>query len=227
MRKILIIEDELAIAELERDYLEIENFEVVIATEAEKGLQLAQSENFDLIVLDLMLPGGNGFDLCKKIRQEKNIPIIIVSAKTEDIDKIRGLGLGADDYVTKPFSPQELVARIKGNINRYTELVQDEKDSNEISIKNLLIQRDARRVFLNNKEITLTAKEFDLLVLLAENRNVVLSKEQIFDKVWGFERYGDISTIAVHIRKLREKIEKDPKNPQFIETVWGAGYRFI
>ncbi|MGM0379699.1 MAG: response regulator transcription factor [Bacillota bacterium] len=227
MKKILIIEDELAIAELQRDYLEIEDFNVKIANDGKKGLDLALNKDFNLIVLDLMLPSSDGFEICKKIRKEKNIPIIIVSAKTDEIDKIRGLGLGADDYVTKPFSPQELVARIKSNLKRYDQLINKVSENEEIIIKNFKIIPNSRKVFLNDKEIKLTNKEFELLLLLARNRNIVLSKQKIFDKVWGFNSFGDLSTIAVHIRKLREKIEKDPENPEYIETVWGVGYRFI
>lgn len=227
MKKILIIEDEKAIAELQRDYLEIEDYNVTIANDGKEGLKLALNKNFNLIVLDLMLPSSDGFKICRKIRKEKNIPIIIVSAKTDEIDKIRGLGLGADDYVTKPFSPQELVARIKSNLKRYDQLINQNSKSEEIIIKNLKIIPDSRKVFLNDKEIQLTNKEFELLLLLAKNRNIVLSKQKIFDKVWGFDSFGDLSTIAVHIRKLREKIEKDPENPKYIETVWGVGYRFI
>ena len=227
MRKILIIEDERAIAELERDYLEIENFLVVIANDGEKGLELSLNEDFDLIVLDLMLPKISGFEICKKIREIKNIPIIIVSAKNDDIDKVRGLGLGADDYISKPFSPLELVARIKGNINRYEILINGKSPKNEINIGELSLNIDSRRVYMNEKEIILTRKEFDILLLLVQNREIVLSKETIFDKVWGYDFFGDISTVAVHIRKLREKIELNPKKPKYIETVWGTGYRFI
>jgi len=227
MRKILIIEDERAIAELERDYLEIENFSVAIANDGEKGLELSLNEDFDLIVLDLMLPKISGFEICKKIREIKNIPIIIVSAKNDDIDKIRGLGLGADDYITKPFSPLELVARIKGNLNRYEILINGKSPKNEINIGELSLNIDSRRVYMNEKEIILTRKEFDILWLLVQNREIVLSKETIFDKVWGYDYFGDISTVAVHIRKLREKIELNPKKPKYIETVWGTGYRFI
>ncbi len=227
MRKILIIEDERAIAELERDYLEIENFLVVIANDGEKGLELSLNEDFDLIVLDLMLPKISGFEICKRIREIKNIPIIIVSAKNDDIDKVRGLGLGADDYISKPFSPLELVARIKGNINRYEILINGKSPKNEINIGELSLNIDSRRVYMNEKEIILTRKEFDILLLLVQNREIVLSKETIFDKVWGYDFFGDISTVAVHIRKLREKIELNPKKPKYIETVWGTGYRFI
>jgi len=227
MRKILIIEDERAIAELERDYLEIENFLVVIANDGEKGLELSLNEDFDLIVLDLMLPKISGFEICKRIREIKNIPIIIVSAKNDDIDKVRGLGLGADDYISKPFSPLELVARIKGNINRYEILINGKSPKNEINIGELSLNIDSRRVYMNENEIILTRKEFDILLLLVQNREIVLSKETIFDKVWGYDFFGDISTVAVHIRKLREKIELNPKKPKYIETVWGTGYRFI
>lgn len=227
MKKILIIEDELAIAELEQDYLEIEGFSIDIETEATAGLEAALSNDYHLIILDIMLPGGNGFDLCKKIRSEKNIPILIVSAKSEDIDKIRGLGLGADDYVSKPFSPQELVARVKSNLNRYESLINSKNSNNIITIKHLTIDPEARRVLVKGEEVSLTNKAFDVLMLLVKNRGIVLSKEKIFEKVWDYDdNYGDLSTVAVHIRKLRKAIEITPDNPELIDTIWGAGYRF-
>lgn len=226
MKKILIIEDDKSIAELERDYLEIENFEVDIEKTGTAGLKKALENDYDLIVLDLMLPGINGFDICKKLRKEKEIPILMVSAKKEDIDKIRGLGLGADDFITKPFSPNELVARVKAHLNRYERLKKGtEKKETSIRIKGLRIDCNSRRVFLNDREIFLAAKEYDILLMFAENPDRVFSKEDVFRNIWGDDSYGDITTVTVHIRKIREKIEKDPSNPVFIETLWGVGYR--
>ena len=227
MKKILIIEDEQSIAELERDYLEINSFSVDIENSGDSGLKKAKNEDYDLIILDLMLPKVDGFEICKQIRQHSNVPILMVSAKKEDIDKIRGLGLGADDYITKPFSPSELVARVKAHISRYERLIGDkEPKKDEISIRGLRIDKLSRRVFLNEKEITFTTKEFDLLSFLAENPNRVFSKDDLFERIWGIDSFGDIATVTVHIGKLREKIEANPSKPQYIETVWGAGYRF-
>lgn len=227
MRQILIIEDELNIAELERDYLEIEGFQVVIETNGVAGLELALNRDWDLIILDLMLPGLDGFEICRGIRAVSSVPLLMISAKSEDMDKIRGLGLGADDYVTKPFSPVEMVARVKAHIARYQRLVGSRNDnSDEIKVKGLVINKAGRRVFLNGEELAFSSKEFDLLAYLASNPNIVLSKEQIYTRIWGEEAFGELATVAVHVRKIREKIEEDPSNPQYLETVWGAGYRF-
>ncbi|MEN6351751.1 MAG: response regulator transcription factor [Syntrophomonas sp.] len=227
MKTILIVEDELNIAELERDYLEIDGFTVEIETNGNKALSRCRENNYDLIVLDLMLPGLDGFEICRKIRKTSTVPIIIISAKTEDMDKIRGLGLGADDYMVKPFSPLEMVARVKAHIARHERLLGFRPDSgDEIEIKGLVINKSSRRVLINGQEIAFSSKEFDLLVFLAQNPNRVLTKDQIYVHIWGEEAYGDLTTVAVHIRKIREKIEADPSNPQYLETVWGAGYRF-
>ncbi|SDB29671.1 DNA-binding response regulator, OmpR family, contains REC and winged-helix (wHTH) domain [Pseudobutyrivibrio sp. YE44] len=227
MSRILIIEDEEAIAELEKDYLELSNFEVDIEGDGEKGLQKALAGNYDMYILDLMLPGVDGFELCKRIREVKNVPILMVTAKKEEIDKIRGLGLGADDYITKPFSPSELVARVKAHLARYERLVQSPAiKKNEISIRGLRIDKASRRVWINGEEKVFTAKEFDLLTFLAENPNVIYSKEQLFETLWGEESIGDISTVTVHVNKIREKIELNTSKPQYIETIWGVGYRF-
>jgi DNA-binding response OmpR family regulator len=228
MKRVLIIEDETSIAELERDYLEINGYHADIALKGDEGLQLALGNDYDLILLDLMLPNIDGFTICKKIRAVKDIPIMMVTAKKDDIDKIRGFGLGADDYIVKPFSPNELIARIKAHLSRYERLLtrQDSQPVNEIFIRGLQINRSDRRVFVNNQEVTFTTKEFDLLVFLSTNPNQVFSKIQIFERLWGYDSVGDISTVTVHIRKIREKIERDPSNPDYIETVWGAGYRF-
>ena len=227
-KRILVIEDDSAIAELERDYLEINDFEVLICQNGNKGLALAMTESFDLIVLDLMLPEIDGFEICRRVREKKETPILMVSARKDDIDKIRGLGLGADDYLTKPFSPGEMVARIKAHISRYEKLSSSGRihKQNEISIRGLAINQDARRVTLNEEEIFLTTKEYELLLFLARNPNHVFTKEALLEKVWGMDYFGDSATITVHIGKLREKIEKDRENDQFIETIWGVGYRF-
>ncbi len=227
MSKILIIEDEEAIADLEKDYLELSGFEVAIENAGDTGLNRALKEDFDLIVLDLMLPGMDGFDVCKKIREEKNIPILMVSAKKDDIDKIRGLGLGADDYMTKPFSPSELVARVKAHMARYTRLVCSNQKANDIvEIRGIKIDKTARRVYINGEEKAFTTKEFDLLTFLAENPNHVYTKEELFREIWDMDSIGDIATVTVHIKKIREKVEFDTANPQYIETIWGVGYRF-
>lgn len=227
MARILIVEDEEAIAELEKDYLELSDFEVVIENTGDAGLNRAMSEEFDLVILDLMLPKVDGFEICRQIREEKNIPIIMVSAKKDDIDKIRGLGLGADDYMTKPFSPSELVARVKAHLARYERLVGTGVKQNEmIEIRGIKIDKTARRVYLNGEEKILTTKEFDLLTFLAENPNHVFTKEELFREIWDMESVGDIATVTVHIKKIREKIEANTSKPQYIETIWGVGYRF-
>lgn len=227
MKKILIIEDEKSIAELERDYLEINGFEATLVHTGDLGLQMAMTHDYDLILLDVMLPNMDGFEICKKVRSIKDIPIILVTAKKEEIDKIRGLGLGADDYLVKPFSPNEMVARVKAHLSRYERLMMKQKpESHQLYIRSLFIDRSSRRVFVNNKEVTVTTKEFDVLTFLAMNPNQVFSKDHLFERVWGFDSAGDVSTVTVHIRKIREKIEHNPSNPEYIETVWGAGYRF-
>jgi DNA-binding response OmpR family regulator len=228
MKRILIIEDEKSIAELERDYLEINGYSVDIVLTGDEGLRQALDQPYDLILLDLMLPNIDGFEICKRLRAEKDIPIIMVSAKKEDYDKVRGLGLGADDYLVKPFSPNEMIARVKAHLSRYERLSmrQPQTVNREIFIRGLYIDQVSRRVFINNKEVIFTTKEFDLLTFMALNPNQVFSKEQLFEKLWGMESTGDISTVTVHIRKIREKIEQDSSNPQYIETLWGAGYRF-
>ena len=227
MSKILIIEDEISIAELERDYLELNDFEVEIETNGLKGLEKALDEEYSLILLDLMLPEVDGFEICRQIREKKDIPIIMVTAKKNDIDKIRGLGLGVDDYVTKPFSPSELVARDKAHISRYERLVGSTALKNDvIEIRGLKIDKTDRRVYVDNEEKVFTNKEFDILCFLASNPNKVFSKDELFSKIWNMDSIGDIATVTVHIKKIREKIEFDTSNPQYIETVWGVGYRF-
>ncbi len=227
MSKVLIIEDEVAIAELEKDYLELSGFTVEMENDGEKGLTRALQEEFDLFILDLMLPGVDGFEICKKIREIKNTPILMVSAKKDDIDKIRGLGLGADDYITKPFSPSELVARVKAHLARYEALIGSSPQKNDIvEIRGIKIDKTARRVWVNGEEKQFTTKEFDLLTFLAQNPNRVFSKEELFREIWEMDSIGDIATVTVHIKKIREKIEFDTSKPQYIETIWGVGYRF-
>lgn len=228
MSKILIIEDEEAIADLEKDYLELSGYEAVVESRGDTGLRRALEEEFDLVVLDLMLPEIDGFEICKRIREVKDIPVVMVSAKKDDIDKIRGLGLGADDYLTKPFSPSELVARVKAHLSRYERLVgaAGGRNSDIIEIRGLKIDKSARRVWVDGVEKNFTTKEFDLLTFLAENPNHVYSKEELFRRIWNMDSVGDIATVTVHIKKLREKIEFDSQNPQYIETIWGVGYRF-
>ena len=227
MSKILIIEDEESIAELEKDYLELSGFEVEIAGDGDTGLDRALNEEFDLIILDLMLPGTDGFDICRRVREVKNTPIIMVSAKKEDIDKIRGLGLGADDYMTKPFSPSEMVARVKAHLARYERLIGSGMPANDvIEIRGLKIDKTARRVWVNGEEKNFTTKEFDLLAFLAQNPNHVFTKEELFSRIWDMESVGDIATVTVHIKKIREKIEFNTAKPQYIETIRGVGYRF-
>ena len=225
--RILVIEDEEAIAELERDYLELSGFSVEIVNDGRLGLQKALNEDYDMFILDVMLPHIDGFEICKRIREDRNTPILMVSARKEDIDKIRGLGLGADDYITKPFSPSELVARVKAHIARYDRLVGAQPNDNDVMrIRGIKIDKTARRVWVNGEEKTLTSREFELLVFLAEHPNHVFSKEEIFREIWNMDSVGDIATVTVHIKKLREKIELNTNKPQYIETIWGVGYRF-
>ena len=227
MSRVLIIEDEVEIADLEKDYLELSGFEVEIENDGTVGLKRALTEDFDMYILDLMLPGIDGFEICKQIREEKNTPILMVSAKKDDIDKIRGLGLGADDYITKPFSPSELVARVKAHLACYERLIGSNTPENDtVEIRGIRIDKTARRVWVNGEEKQFTTKEFDLLTFLAENPNHVFTKEELFRQIWDMESIGDIATVTVHIKKIREKIEMNTNKPQYIETIWGVGYRF-
>ena len=227
MSKILIVEDEEAIADLEKDYLELSGFDVEIENDGTSGMERALNEDFDMFILDLMLPGTDGFEICRKIREKKNTPVLMVSAKKDDIDKIRGLGLGADDYITKPFSPSELVARVKAHLARYERLIGSTAQKNDIiEIRGIRIDKTARRVWVNEEEKQFTTKEFDLLTFLAENPNHVFTKDELFSKIWDMESIGDIATVTVHIKKIREKIEINTAKPQYIETIWGVGYRF-
>ena len=227
MSRVLIIEDEVEIADLEKDYLELSGFEVEIENDGTSGMERALNEDFDMFILDLMLPGTDGFEICRKIREKKNTPVLMVSAKKDDIDKIRGLGLGADDYITKPFSPSELVARVKAHLARYERLIGSTAQKNDIiEIRGIRIDKTARRVWVNEEEKQFTTKEFDLLTFLAENPNHVFTKDELFSKIWDMESIGDIATVTVHIKKIREKIEFNTAKPQYIETIWGVGYRF-
>ncbi|AJA46619.1 hypothetical protein CPAST_c05190 [Clostridium pasteurianum DSM 525 = ATCC 6013] len=228
MRKILIIEDDLSIAELQKDYLELNNFEVSICKDGVDGLNVLKNGDFDLLILDLMLPGLDGYSILRSIEQEKDIPVLLVSAKKEEIDKIKGLTLGADDYITKPFNPSELVARVKSHITNYERIknkFNKPEKSNRIVIRGLELDKDSRQVFINGNEVTLAQKEFDLLLYMAENPNKVFSREDLFEAIWGLDSLGDNATVTVHVRRIREKIESSPSDPQYIETVWGAGYR--
>ena len=226
MKHILIIEDDINIAELERDYLKLNGYEADIVHDGAQGLQKAVSGTYDVIIVDLMLPNKDGYEIIKEVRKKLEIPIIVVSAKSEDIDKIRGLDKGADDYLTKPFSPAELVARVKSHINRYERLKGNNTSAGVINHRGLEISTASHKVSVNGKEIQMTTKEYELLVFLASNPNIVFTKEHIFDTIWGDEFCGDMATVPVHIQKIRKKIERDPSNPEFIETLWGTGYRF-
>ena len=229
MEKVLIIEDDEMIAELERDYLEANGYGTELVFDGITGEKIARAGDFDAILLDVMLPGKTGFDICRDLRRDMKVPIIMVTAKKEDIDKIRGLGLGADDYLVKPFSPAELVARVKSHIHRL--LLENggagiQETEQEISYGSLRILPKSRRVYLGQKEVILVNKEFELLLFLAENPNLVFSKDTLFDRVWGLDSLGDAATVTVHVNRLRDKLGKNSDKNQFIETVWGAGYRF-
>ncbi|MDL2281086.1 response regulator transcription factor [Selenomonadales bacterium OttesenSCG-928-I06] len=229
MKKILIIEDDLSIAEIERDFLEIGGYEATIVTDGINGLKEATSGKYDLILLDLMLPGMDGYEICKRIRTKVDIPILMVTAKTEDVDKIRGLGLGADDYISKPFSPTELVARVKANLAQYDRLrsgLNSRDQYEELKVGNVSLNNQTRRVYVEGQEVEFKNKEYELLYFLMSNPEIVFSKDTLYERIWGMDAFGDIKTVAVHINRLRDKIEKDPANPMHIQTVWGAGYRF-
>ncbi|SFE88487.1 DNA-binding response regulator, OmpR family, contains REC and winged-helix (wHTH) domain [Paenibacillus catalpae] len=228
MKRILIIEDDPVIAEVQKDYLLAHSFEVDMAERGDLGLEMALQSSYDLILLDLMLPSMDGYEVCRRIREASNVPILIVSAKKEEIDKIRGFGLGADDYILKPFGLGELVARVKAHLSRYERLVgQGEWRRDELRLNGIRIEKQSRRVFVNEKEVPFTAKEYDLLLFLVTHPNRVFRKEDLFERIWGMDAIGsDHATVTVHISKLREKIERDPSKPQYVETIWGVGYRF-
>lgn len=232
MRKILIVEDDSSIAELEKDYLEVAGFQVSLCPDGLKALEMIRENDYDLLIIDIMLPGLDGLEILRHIGEDKDIPVLLVSAKKEEIDKIKGFSLGADDYITKPFSPGELVARVKahlGNYQRLKKMLQSgvkKNNVNIISIRGLKIEKDARRVYINDSEVNLAHKELDLLLFLMENPNRVFGREELFEKVWGMDAIGDSATVTVHIARIRDKIEPNPASPQYVETVWGAGYRF-
>ena len=228
MKKVLIIEDDPQIAKIERDYLAVNDFEADIAKTGYEGIQMALNEQYDLILLDLMLPGIDGFEVCGKLRETLDIPIIMVTAKQEDIDTIKGLNMGADDYITKPFSPNVLVAHVKANIAQYERLKQSGgKVTDEIHAGNIRIHTGSRRVFAGDREVDIKNKEYELLLFLVTNMNIVFSRETLYERIWGLDALGDNATVAVHINRLREKVEDEPSNPKHIQTVWGAGYRFM
>ena len=225
MERILIVEDDELIAELERDYLLAEGLEADIITNGTEAVRQFRKEEYAAVLLDLMLPGRSGFDICREIRTWSDVPVLLVTAKKEDIDKIKGLGLGADDYVVKPFSPVELTARVKAHIQIHRSLKEGDKE--EMIIAGLLkIYPGSYRVYKGAQELELTGREFKLLLFLARNPDIVFSREQLFDSVWGMDAVVDMSTVTVHVNKLRDKIEDDPSAPRHIQTVWGVGYRF-
>ncbi|MBP3965324.1 response regulator transcription factor [Paenibacillus lignilyticus] len=227
-KRILIIEDDPVIAEVQKDYLEASGFSADIADRGDLGLEMAlRGDGYDLILLDLMLPRMDGYEVCRRVREASNIPILIVSAKKEEVDKIRGFGFGADDYILKPFGLGELVARVKAHVARYDRLVgSGEWRKDELQLHNIRIDRQSRRVYVNDEEVLFTAKEYDLLLFLVMNPNRVFRKEELFERIWGLDALGDHATVTVHISKLREKLERDPSKPRYVETVWGVGYRF-
>ncbi|MDO4279576.1 MAG: response regulator transcription factor [Lachnoclostridium edouardi] len=229
VKRILIVEDDPDISMIEEAYLEAAGFETKIAADGSQMEQLLAEYDFDLILLDVMLPGKNGYVLCREIRNTLDIPILMVTARTESVDKIRGLGLGADDYIAKPFDPAELVARITANLRQYERVLKripEEEEVKEIKVHDLRILLDSWKVYKGDQEISFPNKEFELLKFLALNPNIVFSKEQLLEKIWGYDSLGDGATVMVHINRIREKIEEDSKNPRIISTVWGAGYRF-
>ena len=226
-KKILIVEDDMNILQLEKDYLEANGFEVETTTDGARGLELALNGNYNLIMLDIMLPSVDGMEICKRVRRVKNIPILLVSAKRDDLDKIKGLGVGADDYIVKPFSPSELVARVIAHINRYERLTSTPQDNGDIiEIDNIKIDKKSRRVFVNGIEISFANKEFDLLACLAEHPNTVFSKDELFKKIWEYDSMGETSTVTVHVNRVRDKLFSVDKNFKYVNTVWGRGYRF-
>jgi DNA-binding response OmpR family regulator len=230
MKRVLIIEDDEVIAEVQKDYLTASGFEVEIAASGDAGLNKAVTEYYDLILLDLMLPGIDGYEICRQVRRTNNIPILMVSAKKEEVDKIRGLGLGADDYIIKPFGVGELVARVKAHVARFERLTSapegTKRIKEQIEINGLLIDKLSRKVCVGGRELAFTSKEYDLLLYMATHPNRVFTKDDLFELIWGQDALGDVATVTVHISKLREKIERNPSKPQYIETIWGVGYRF-
>jgi DNA-binding response OmpR family regulator len=227
MAKVLIVEDDEDIARIERDYLLADDIEATIASSGDEGLRLGLSGEFDLVLLDIMLPGMDGFEVCRRLRERTDIPIVMVTARQEDIDKIRGLGLGADDYIEKPFSPSVLVAFVKAHLAQYERLAGEKGESSVVSMGDIELNTASRRVVVRGEEVELTRREYELLLFLMLHPDVVFSRAALYEQVWGMEAYGDLATVAVHINRLREKIELDPSHPRHIQTVWGAGYRFM
>ncbi len=226
MAKILIAEDDSEIAMLERDYLEIEGYEICVADNGQQAATEALNGSYDLILLDLMLPGCNGYDVCRLIRDRIDVPILMVTARSESVDKIRGLGLGADDYIPKPFDPAELVARVKAHLSRYARLTGGgQAEAEVIDLGSIQILPRSWKVIKGGQEIKMPNREFALLKYLAEHPNTVFSKEKLFEIIWGYEYVGDSATVTVHIGRIRDKVEDDPAHPRLIETIWGAGYR--
>lgn len=224
--KVLVVDDEPELAELVRDYLKKEGFEVILAFDGEQGLEIYQRHKPSLVILDILLPKIDGFELCRMIRNDSAVPILMLSAKKSDVDKILGLGLGADDYLTKPFSPGELVARVKAQIRRYTMLSSPEQSKDMIRFQDLEVDSKGYNVYVKGDKIQLSAKEFEILHYMMIHPQQVFTREQLFNQIWGFNEYGDINTVTVHIRRIREKIEHDPSQPVYIKTVWGVGYKF-
>lgn len=226
MQKILIVEDDTDIAAIERDYLELNGYQVETAPDGDSGLERGLSGGFDLILLDLMLPGTDGFTVCRRLREETDVPILMVTARREDIDKIRGLGLGADDYIEKPFSPSVLVARVKAHLARYQRLTGTRRAGPpELRVGGLRLNTETRRVYVDGREVELKNKEYELLHFLLAHPDMVFSREELYERIWGLETMGDNATVAVHINRIREKIEADPSHPRYVQTVWGVGYR--
>ncbi len=230
VKRILIIEDDPSIANLQKDYLELSGYSVTVADNGTDGLAIMERERFDLIVLDIMLPGVGGFEVLKAVREKEDIPVLLVSARAEEIYKVNGLGLGADDYITKPFSSGELVARVNAHLNKYERMKErfgKEREGTKLTVRGLEVHKESRRVFVNGKEVAMAQKEYELLLFLLQHANRVFDKEALFERVWGMDALGDASTVTVHIARIREKIEDNPSKPQYIGTVWGSGYRFI
>lgn len=230
MERILIVEDDRKIAELERDYLESSGYETVILEDGNQVIPELEKGGYALVLLDIMLPGRSGYEICRAVRDKIDIPILMVTARGESVDVIRGLGLGADDYITKPFDPSQLVARVRSHLKRYARLTAGKQnstgyDNEKLIFRNITMEPKTWKVWKGTTELKLSKREFELLLFLAENPNIVFSKEELFEKIWGFDYVSNAATVSVHINRLREKIEDDPRNPQIIETVWGAGYR--
>lgn len=227
--KLLIVEDDASIAELEKTYLDFYGYECDIAANGENGLALFEKGQYSLVIVDVMLPGAmDGLDLCRVIRRRSDVPLMIVSAKVDDADKIAALGLGIDDYITKPFHGGELVARVRAHISRYEALTNKETvpKRSTVTIRDIVIDKGSHKVIFRGKEVKFTEKEFQILLLLAEHPDIAFTKDQIFDYVWGMDSMGDVSTVTVHVKKIRDKLNGGEGAKPYIETVWGVGYRF-